>query len=198
MIRVNILVEGRTDEPVARRLLQHVGLEVGMVYGRKGKPHLLERSLVYNKAAQFEPWFILVDLDMDTQCASQALTQWLPNPTKGMRFRIAVQAIEAWLMADREGMAKFLAVAPSKLSHAIELDPNPKKQLINIARTSRNKNIREEMVPRQDSKAKFGPLYIPYLTEFTEQYWQPDEASKHSESLRRCINALSTLTTLEN
>ncbi len=37
MISVNILVEGSTDEPVAKRLLNHLGLEVGTVYGRRGK-----------------------------------------------------------------------------------------------------------------------------------------------------------------
>ena len=39
MMPVNALVEGVTDEPVARRLLKHVGLDIGresMV--EKGKP----------------------------------------------------------------------------------------------------------------------------------------------------------------
>src|SRR5947209_1888905 len=101
MVSVKILVEGRTDEPVAKGLLNHVGLEVGTVYCRMGKHDLLKRLTNYNKAARFEPWFVVVDLDMDTQCPPQAIVQWLPNPTKGMRFRIAVRAIEAWLMADR-------------------------------------------------------------------------------------------------
>jgi len=55
MIAVNILVEGRTDEPVAKRLLHHLGLEVGTVYGRRGKSHLLQRLPNYNKAAHFAP-----------------------------------------------------------------------------------------------------------------------------------------------
>lgn len=53
MMPVNVLVEGVTDEPVARRLLKHVGLDIGRVYGRRGKAHLLERAVHYNKAAQF-------------------------------------------------------------------------------------------------------------------------------------------------
>ncbi len=163
MILVNILVEGMADEPVAKRLLEHVGLEVGVVYGRKGKPYLLQRSAIYNKAAKFAPWFVLLDLDTDMRCASQAIAQWLPNPAEGMRFRIAVRAIEAWIMADRESMASFLYVAPSKIQHAIELDLNPKQTLINIARTSRNRGIREAFVPRQDSGAKVGPLYVAKL-----------------------------------
>ncbi len=81
MTSVNILVEGRTDEPVAKRLINHVGLEVRTVYGRKGKPHLLERLSSYNKAAQYAPWFVIVDLDADTQCPSEAVGIWLPNPS---------------------------------------------------------------------------------------------------------------------
>ena len=87
MLPVNVLVEGPTDEPVAKKLLEHVGLEVGTIYGRKGKAHLLERTPIYNKAAHFVPWFVLVDLDMDEQCPSQAIQRWLSYPANGMRFR---------------------------------------------------------------------------------------------------------------
>ena len=193
MMPVNILVEGVTDEPVAKKLLRHVGLEVGVTYGTKGKPYVLERASVYNKAASREPWFVLVDLDMDTRCASEALSLWLPEPTDGMRFRIAVQAVEAWLMADRESMASFLSVNLSKIPYQVDLEANPKRTLINIARTSRNRSVREDIVPRDGSGARVGPLYVTRLTDFTENHWQPDEGVKHSESLSRCIGALSTL-----
>jgi len=42
MMPVNVLVEGIADEPVAKKLLKHVGLEVGMVYGRRGKAHFTQ------------------------------------------------------------------------------------------------------------------------------------------------------------
>ena len=194
-VSVNILVEGSTDEPVAKRLLSHVGLEAGTVYGKRGKPHLLKRLPNYNKAADRLPWFVIVDLDMDTSCPPEAIVMWLPNPSDGMRFRIAVRAIEAWLMADRENMAKFLGVARSTIHHDIERDPAPKETLINIARKSRNRSIREDIVPRQMSGAKVGPLYVSRLTEFVENMWRPDVAANESESLYRCIRALSKLNT---
>lgn len=106
-MQVNVLVEGMQDEAVAKKLLMHVGLEIGTVYGRSGKPHLLKRIGAYNKAAYYAPWFVLVDLDMDAQCPSHALTQWLSEPAAQMRFRIAVRSIEAWLLADRESIANF-------------------------------------------------------------------------------------------
>lgn len=97
-------------------------------------------------------------------------------------------------MADRENMARFLGVASSRIQHNIDLDSNPKETLINIARSSRNRNIREDLVPRQMSGAKVGPLYVSQLTKFVEELWRPDVAANESESLRRCISALSTLT----
>lgn len=198
MLRVNVLVEGSTDEPVAKRLLKHSGLEVGTVFGRSGKPDLLRRLPNYNRAAHFSPWFVIVDLDMDSQCVKQALQKWLPEPSNGMRFRIAVRAIEAWLLTDKENMAQFLGVSLSRLQHNFDLEPDPKETLVNIASHSRNRSIREDIVPRPMSGAKVGPLYVPQLTRFATELWRPDIASAESESLRRCLQALATLAEWES
>src|ERR1017187_634834 len=161
MMSVNVLVEGITDEPVAIKLLKHVGLDVGRVYGRGGKARLLKSSVSYNKAAHFESWFVLVDLDQDAQCPSQAVSVWMPYPSQGMRFRVVVRSIEAWLLADRENMARFLSVSLPKMPFQaeVEADPDPKQTLINIARASRKGSIREDIVPQQSSGARVGPLY---------------------------------------
>ena len=63
-------------------------------------------------------------------------------------------------MADRESIASFLAVSIAKVPQHPNLDPNSKQTLINIARTSRSKNIREDLVPRQGSGAKVGPFIL--------------------------------------
>ena len=171
---------------------------MGTVYGRRGKTDLLRRLPNYNQAARFSPWFVVVDLDTDSQCPSQFLRKWLPDPSTGMQFRIAVRAIEAWLLADKENMAQFLGVSSSRLQHNFDLEPNPKETLVNIARHSRNRSIREDIVPRAMSGAKVGPLYVPQLTRFVNELWRPDTASVESESLRRCLQALSTLTDWES
>jgi hypothetical protein len=48
VVTVNIVVEGKTDEFVARRLFEHVGLVVGTVYGLNGKADILMRLSGYN------------------------------------------------------------------------------------------------------------------------------------------------------
>ena len=193
MISVNVLVEGATDEAVAKRLLSHAGLVIADVYGRGGKEDLLKRLIKYNQSARFIPWFVIVDLDNDAACAPQAITQWLPNAEVGLRFRVAVRTIEAWLLADVENLSRFLGVSPAKFPHNPDLDPHPKMTLVRIARTSRKKNSRESIVPTQGSNMSVALGYTARLIDFTENYRQPDEAAKRSDSLRRCINALSTL-----
>jgi hypothetical protein len=193
VLPVNILVEGVTDESVAKRLLKHAGLVAGTVYGKSGKADLLRRLPNYNQASRLGPWFVIVDLDNDATCAPQALDSWLPKSEVGMQLRIAVRAIEAWIMADVEQLATFLNVSPSRLPSEPDRETNPKEALINVARTSPSRSIREDFVPRQGSGARVGVRYADRIIEFTTKHWQPDEAARRSRSLRRCINALATL-----
>jgi hypothetical protein len=102
---VSAAVEGDLDEVMLRRLADHIGFSIASVYGRKGKPDLLRTLSGYNSAARFSPWIVLLDLDRDYGCASAALTVWLPQPAKQMLCRIAVRAVEAWLLADRDRIA---------------------------------------------------------------------------------------------
>lgn len=190
---IHFLVEGATDEMVAKRLLTHAGFVPGETFGRSGKADLLVRLPKYNQAARRNIWFALVDLDNDAVCASQAIARWLPAKEEGMMLRVAVKAIEAWLMADVESMAAFLHVSPSLFPDNPDEEANPKEKLVNIGRRSANNGIRNEFVPRQGSGAHVGPRYATLLNEFTQNYWHPEEAMRRSDSLRRCINALSAV-----
>ena len=193
IVPVNILIEGSTDEYVARRLLTHVGLAAGHVRGGHGKADLLRLLSNYNSASRFAPWFVLLDLDNDALCASQAIGLWLPKPEAGIRFRVAVRSIEAWILADRENLATFLHVSSSRLPANPDAESNPKETLINIARARSSRGIREDIVPRQGSGVRMGIRYVERLRQFIENHWQPGEAANRSDSLRRCIHALGTL-----
>lgn len=97
---INAAVEGPTDEAIAMRLICHVGAKAGTVYGKKGKSHLRDNVRGYNSAARHAPWLVLVDLDHNPECAPPLKTAWLPNPPPRLCFRIAVRAVESWLLAD--------------------------------------------------------------------------------------------------
>ncbi len=191
-MNVNIVVEGITDEAVAKRLLELTGLTIGNIYGLRGKQHILKQLQGYNTAATYRPWLVIVDLDSDADCVVQAVQNWLPktNHEKGMCFRIAVREIEAWLLADAEHLAQFLHVSSSILPASPDKELHPKQTLVNIARTSSKSYIREDIVPRQGAGSVVGPGYTSKLIEFTQQYWHPDQAMQHSESLQRCMKAL--------
>ena len=64
-VAVSGAVEGILDEAVVRRLTADLGIHVGAVFGRSGKPHLKARIDGYNRAARFSPWVVVVDLDND-------------------------------------------------------------------------------------------------------------------------------------
>lgn len=196
---ISILVEGITDEVVAKRLIEHAGLALGAVYGGRGKPYLLQRLPAYNSAARFAPWVTVVDLDNDATCAPAFVAQTLPRQSDLMRLRVAVRAIESWLMADAEGLAAFLGVRTSDVPSNSDALTDPKTTLVNLARRSRRTAIRKDMVPRDGSGARVGPNYSGRIIEFVvglNAPWRVDVAAEHSDSLRRCIAALVTLRSL--
>ena len=136
---VTLVVEGPSDEVVARRVVQTAGLTVQEVHVQYGKHQLDAQLGRYNRAAQFGPWFVLRDLNSDADCAPTLLTSLLPSPSAGMRLRLAVRSIEAWLMADSEKLGGFLAIDRSLLAARPESVPDPKLELVNLARRSRNR-----------------------------------------------------------
>ena len=110
-----------------------------------------------------------------------------------MVLRVVVKAIEAWLMADVESMAAFLHVSPSLFPDNPDTEANPKEKLVNIARRSTSNSIRNEFVPRQGSGVCGTTICYTYSMNSRENYWHPEEAMLRSDSLCRCINALSAL-----
>jgi hypothetical protein len=189
-------VEGVIDEAVLRRLTKEIGAMAGPVYGKNGKPFLLQRLRAYNQAAQFSPWIILIDLDDDDDCAPPFRRSCLPNPAPYLCFRIAVREIESWLLADRERLAKFLSVAVSRIPLDPEKLDSPKSTMVEIARHSRRRDVREDMVPRPGSGRKVGPAYTAQLIDFardSKRGWRPDVAAKASDSLNRCVRCMLRL-----
>jgi hypothetical protein len=193
---ITAAVEGDLDEAVARSIVRAVGGEVGNVYGRRGKPSLLSSLRAYNRAAIHAPWFVLIDLDNDCECPGECVAQWLPEPSGSMVFRIAVRAIEAWLLADRERISQFLSVPAARVPTQPDVLANPKETLVNLARHSRARSIRTALVPREGSGRRVGPLYNASLIQFAtaeDNGWRAEEAATHSPSLARCLARVSGL-----
>lgn len=112
-----------------------------------------------------------------------------------MRLRIAVREVEAWLLADRERFATFLGGAAGALPVSPEAEPDPKHSVVVVARRSKRRALREDIVPRPGSGRREGPGYASRMIEFVldkKRGWRPEVAALRAESLRRCITALQT------
>lgn len=190
---ISAAVEGALDEAVARKLISYAGGEMGPVYGREGKPNLRERIVGFNNAARHAPWFVLVDLDNEAHCAPSLSDAWLPDPAPYLCFRIAVHEVEAWLMADAETLASHLGVPANRIPRIPENLEQPKNEMVNIGRRSRRREVREDMVPREESGRRVGPAYASRLIEYVENKWRPQVAARRSESLHRAILCLKRL-----
>jgi len=190
---ISAAVEGIVDEVVVRKLIVHAGGTAGDVYGKQGKAFLQRRMPGYNNAARHAPWIVLLDLNDDAECAPPLRKTWLPDPAPHLCFRVAVRAIEAWLLADREKLAEFLGLARRKLCYDPEALDNPKATMVDLARKSRRRDIQADMVPRPGSGRPVGPAYASRLIEFADRHWRPQVAAHHADSLMRAIRCLRRL-----
>jgi hypothetical protein len=192
-VTISAAVEGIVDETVARTLISFAGGSPGRVHGKQGKPFLQRRIGGYNAAAEHAPWMVLIDLDNDHVCAPPLRACWLPQLAPRLCFRVAVRAVEAWLLADAERIATFLHVARGKVPTDPEILDNPKATMVALARSSRRSDVREDMVPREGSGRPVGAAYSSRLIEFASSSWRPGIAAKRAESLRRAIDCLKRL-----
>ncbi len=184
--RLTVAVEGMLDEAVVRRLVNDAGGLIRDVHVKRGNRPLRDKVPGYNNAAQRSTWFVLTDLDRDYDCAAELVADWLPAPASGMNLRVAIRAIEAWFLADRTRMASFLGVPISRIPKDPESSMDPKGLLVDIARTSRRKDIREDLVPAPRAGRRTGPAYVSRLFDFVQTEWDLERASQLSPSLGRC------------
>ena len=195
-IAISGAVEGDVDEAVLRRIVDDLGCYQGPIYGKKGKPFLRTRVNAYNAAAQFSPWLVLVDLNGDFNCPSELRNDWLPVCEQRMCFRVAVRAIESWLIADAQRFSEYFGVAMRHIPPNSESVRRPKQALVNLVRQSRRREVREDMVPRPASGRQVGPAYSSHLIEFVSdktQGWRPTIGANSCNSLKRCLDSLKVL-----
>ena len=142
------------------------------------------------RARYIGPVLMLADLDRPLSCAPtlvRELSEGL-NVAPGMIIRIVVMEIESWIMADREGFAKWLSIPVSVVSRDPESLDDPKRALVNLARRSRKRGMREAIAPgRVIGTHLTGRDYSDTMREFVTHLWDPDAARRYSGSLERAV-----------
>ena len=189
-IAITVATEGDADVPVLRRIFDDLGLVLGPAYIANGKGTLDKNIAGYNNAANYAPWVILRDLDSDAECAPTLKEQLIAAPGTYMCFRVAVRSVESWLMADRERLATFLSVPVARVPGTPDELEHPKREFVNLARRSRRRAIRDDIVPEPGTSRSVGPGYVGRIIEFAEYSWRPTIAQAVSPSLATCVSAL--------
>lgn len=190
---VRLAVEGKTDVPVAERLVRAAGREpIEQYLVAHGKFPLTPRIREILGSANGLDWLILRDLDHDAPCASALVEQLAgTRAVRGVHLRIAVRAIESWLLADHTAFAEAFAVLVNHLPAWPDQLEDPKEHLITLCRRSRNTQIRVGMTPRPGSGRRVGIQYADRIIAFARDKWDPARAAQRSPSLARTLRALA-------
>lgn len=136
---------------------------------------------------------VLCIADCDGQCAVHLIAKWSPIHA-GERFllRLAVSEAECWLLADAQAFSEGLAVPVNKVPRDPEALPDAKSTVLQLARRSQKRRIREELVSSADP-AKPGAGYNVHLCDLVRTRWQALRAAQQSPSLGRAVRHLSSL-----
>lgn len=188
-----LAIEDSLSEAVVRKLLSVVrpDIPVTVAIGNRGKGYLQNRARELNRTAASVPVFLLTDLDRPQPCPAELMRLWLRAlPQRHLLFRVAVMEVESWVMADRARFSEFLSVPEHRIPANTDEIPLPKEHIVTLARRSRRKDIREDLVPAVGSTAAVGPAYNPRLATFVDSIWNPIAASEASPSLHRAIERL--------
>lgn len=189
-----IAVEDELSGAVMSRLISFSGrnFAINQIFNARGNARLKDGMTKFRAASRVLPHIILTDLDR-CPCPPVLIDNWKANQLPSqLLFRIAVREVEAWLLADRAGIAEFLHVDVSKVPHAPEAEDDPKRTLLNLARKSRKRRLSQEIVPEVGSSAKIGPLYNTHFVNFVNTRWDIEQACLCAPSLARTLSRIST------
>lgn len=195
-VRINFASEGLVDAAVARRLIAYAGAQLGLERPAYGK-HKLDRDIpkYFQAAMHSYPWLILRDLDNDAVCPAALISNFAVDQHEDCCFRIAVREIETWFIADRSGLAEFLRVPVGRIETDPETLIDPKRHIIDLARASRSRAIRDALVPAERTGQVQGAEYTPMLIDFASNGWSIERAiqGEASVSLTRASLRLGEL-----
>jgi hypothetical protein len=185
--------EGPTDIAVARRLLVACGGKPGVdlltARAPRGKAALDKRLPGLNAGARYRPTLVLRDLDTDAACAGALVLCLLPDRESGLCLRIAVPAVEAWLMADRAAFARAAGVRVAAVPGAPEQERGLKSALDRMLATSADPQMHERF-PDGRIEPQLRGLF---LSDFARDAWDPGRARSNAPSLARAMDRLAGL-----
>ncbi len=195
MIFVTLIFEDNLSEAVMTKILMQFPdkYEIYQSYSGQGFGYLKTNIKGFNQASIINPHFMLTDLDR-YECPMALRNDWIDFELQdNFIFRIAVREVESWVLADRESLSRYFNVALANFPIKPDLESDPKNTLIQLARRSKKREIREDIVPI-NTNAKIGPNYNGCLSEYVFKFWSIENAILNSESLERTYLKLKNFT----
>lgn len=191
-----LAVEDELSEFVLRRLIgKRPALQVAAVFSRGGYGYLKKRASGFNQAAQHHPFLLLTDLDKGV-CAPDLIREWLAGKQRHPRFllRVAVPEVEGWLLADGDGLRRFLGLRGGKDVSQPERLSDAKGELLLWAEKAATRDVREALVWRdREGQRHPGPDYNGTLVRFVQNDWNVQAAARRCGSLAGLIRAIAQL-----
>lgn len=192
MIYIQAVVEEILQESLLQKLIQVYRRDIVIkgISGKKGNDYIRRSLKGFNEASKFIPHIIITDLDR-VKCAPILISEWAGFPIKStLLFRIAVKTSDAWILADRKSFSQFFGVPLNKIPLDTETITEPKRFIINLAKNSRKK-FTKELIPV--GNAIQGPGYNLHLQKFVFNHWNPEEAVRSNQSLRKAVERINAL-----
>lgn len=209
VLNVYVAAEDPATIAVVERLLSDYCGEyeiINNIPARGGKLKSIIPAL--NNLADSNPVILLMDLDAE-DCPPILKEKLLNNVEKkqGLIFNIAVDEVEAWLMADRANFANFLGVSSDLIPESKLTRMNGPKDVLEvccpvkssfylthtIAQSSSKKEIKEFVAVNPMHTAVKGTNYNDYVLLFIRKLWNPESARNFSDSLDRMIRRITEL-----
>lgn len=162
--------------------------------GPNGYGYIKKNIIAFNAASAETPFIVLVDMD-NRPCPPNTIKEWLQHSPKhpNLVLRIAIREVEAWLLADRSGIASYLSVPEKCIPEDPSKIKDPKRYISRLAARSKRKEIREDLAREPGTKRKVGPFFSQSLIQFAKDTWDIDNARLHSDDLNRAMNALERM-----
>jgi hypothetical protein len=190
---VVLVVEDALSDVVMRKVVASVAdrLTVTRSVIARGSGNIRASLSKYRRASHVLPHVVVTDLDR-YDCPPSLLAAWgavrLPD---SLLFSVAVRETEAWLLADRDALARMLGIRMAKVSQQPELESDPKRALVNLARKCRRRRLRDELVPAAGSTNQIGPAFNVRMSQFVRDLWDVGRASAVAPSLARTVDRLA-------
>lgn len=187
-------VEDQLSEALFLKILTYYNLSNDWVrqLGRmSGDGDIVSNISKYEELSKRFPVFVLLDLDRRS-CPVSYRSTISKHFSSSFVFRIAVTEAESWLMADADGFSNFLGAEKSSiLARQDWTKIDAKEALLDAVQRLGKKTLKEQLLPRHDSRANVGLEYNSALGQFVRGEWSPERARQNSDSLESMIKRIS-------